>query len=73
VCRYQKNIWIFIILAITLTGLGYAIDTDPAYPKLSTSLMEFTIITTVIFTVLSLSYLGGNFIIRKILMQNKTS
>lgn len=59
--NYQKNIGLFILLAIALTGIGYAIDSDPAYPKLSTSLIEFTIITTIIFILLSLSFIGYNF------------
>ncbi|MEP0262761.1 hypothetical protein [Dokdonia sp.] len=60
--HYKKNSWLFIVLAIALTGLGYAIDTDPAYPKLSTTLIEFTILTSIIFIVLSLGYVGCRFI-----------
>ncbi|MFT5892457.1 MAG: nitrate reductase NapE component [Dokdonia sp.] len=59
---YQKNIGLFIILAVALTGIGYAIDSDPAYPKLSTSLMEFAILTTITFIALSLCYVGYHFI-----------
>ncbi len=65
--NYQKNIEVFILLAIASTGIGYAIDTDPAYPKLSTSLMEFAIITTVLFIVLSLCYVGYHFITKTLL------
>jgi nitrate reductase NapE component len=60
--NYQKNIGLFIILAVALTGIGYALDSDPAYPKLSTSLMEFTLLTIITFIILSLCYVGYRFI-----------
>lgn len=64
--HYKKNSWLFIVLAIALTGLGYAIDTDPAYPKLSTTLIEFTILASIVFIVLSLCYVGYRFIGEKL-------
>ncbi len=62
--NYQKNIGLFMILAIALTGIGYALNADPAYPKLSTSLIEFAMLTTILFIVISLCYLGYRFIKR---------
>ena len=64
--NYQKNVGLFITLAVALTGIGYALDSDPAYPKLSTTLIEFAIITTILFIVISSCYIGYHFIGKKL-------
>jgi len=50
---YKNSLIWFILTAISLTGFGFLIDNDPAYPELSTSLMEFGIISLILFTLLS--------------------
>ena len=54
---YYKNIGWILLLSIALTGLGYLIDNDPSYDKMSATILEFSIITGILFTVISGIYL----------------
>ena len=54
---YLKNIGLIFLLSIALTGIGYLLDNDAPYPKLSTSIIEFSIITVFLFVLLSAIHL----------------
>lgn len=54
---YYKNIGWILLLSIAVTGLGYLLDNDPPYDKMSTTLLEFSFITVILFTAISGIYL----------------
>ncbi len=53
---YYKNIGWILLLSIAITGLGYLIDNDPPYDKMSTIILEFSFITAILFTTISATY-----------------
>jgi len=65
---YSKNIGWIILVSLALTGLGYLLDNDPSYDKLSTTLIEFSIVTVFFFTLVS-----GFFILIKRLTRSEIS
>lgn len=54
---YYKNIGWILLSSIAVTGLGYLLDNDPPYDKMSDTILEFSIITVILFTALSAAYL----------------
>ena len=65
----MKNGSLFVLIAlcaILLTSLGYWIDTDPPYEKFSQTLIEFSVISLILFSMISLVFLLIRFIVKKI-------
>lgn len=56
IVSYKKHFWLVLLFAIGLTGLGFALDNDPGYIKASTTFLEFIIISTALFILISLIY-----------------
>lgn len=56
ILSYAKNIGWFALLAFALTGLGYLLDNDPAYENFNTTLIEFSLIFTFFFVVITIVY-----------------
>ncbi len=54
---YYKNIGWILLLSMAVTGLGYLLDNDLPYDKMSTTLLEFSFITAILFTAISGIYL----------------
>ena len=48
---YYKNIGWILILAIAITELGYLLDNDLPYDKMSTTILEFSFLTMIVFGV----------------------
>ena len=57
---------LFGISAVILTSLGYLIDTDPPYPDFKMTVIEFSIITLILFGLFSAVYFTTRFVKRLI-------
>ncbi len=63
----KRFVYIFFgIAAIMLTSLGYLVDNDPPYADFKMTILEFSVITVVIFGLLSFIYLIGKFLVNLI-------
>ncbi len=54
--NHKTNVIIIIVLGILITSFGYVIDTDPVYPNIWHSIIEFVILSMFISGVLATPY-----------------
>ncbi len=54
--KHKRNLTLFLLIAIALTSLGYILDKDMPYQKWSTTLLEFSLITLVVFAIQFIPY-----------------
>ncbi len=64
--KSKKIFFQFAAVAILLTSFGYLIDTDPPYADFKMTVIEFSIITTALFSLFSIFHFVGK-LIKKLL------
>ncbi|TRX66259.1 hypothetical protein [Carboxylicivirga sp. M1479] len=54
--RHKRNLTVFFIIAITVTSTAYILDNDVLYEEWTNTVIEFSIITFILFALLSAVY-----------------
>lgn len=62
----QKVLFSILILSIWLTALGYMFDSDPPYPNMQDTVMEFVCMSGLIFTIIAIFYWFSRFLLQKL-------